>query len=178
MRHVSRQEVIGHLVKLLNALDVCADDSLLFFEDSDVTVHFSVAELIIIEVPQRCRHLVLALVVEDDVERASVVIDFELSAHRFLNSTKKSAHKDDVIDRISIKLANVIWARLRVHDHSHCNWREDLLLPRLHAHVSPATLVSICAWSGWRHLLTLIHIKESLCLICEHSNLFYSKRGR
>ena len=100
--------MIRHFIKLLDPFDERAHDSLLFLEDADVAVDLCVAKLVIVEVPKCCRYLVLALMVEEHVERARVIVDFELCAHRLLDPAEQSACQDDVVDGISVELADVV----------------------------------------------------------------------
>lgn len=125
MRDISSQEVVSHLVELLNTLDVSAHNSLLFFEDPDVAVDLSVAELVVVEVPQRSWYLVLALVVEKYKEGASVVIDLKLSPHRLFYSSDEPARQYYVVYGLTFKLADIIRSRLGVHDHAHCDWSKN-----------------------------------------------------
>ena len=64
VRHICGQEVICQLIKLFYSLDVRPDDRLLFLENTNVAIDFCVAKLIVIEITQGSRHLVLALMVE------------------------------------------------------------------------------------------------------------------
>ena len=90
MCYICTQKVICHLIKLLNALYVGTHNSFLFFENSNVAIDLGIAELIIAEIPQSSWHLILTLVVEQNMECPCVVIDFELRSHRFLNTSKES----------------------------------------------------------------------------------------
>lgn len=64
MRHISAKEVVGELIELLDLLDVRAHNGLLFLEHPDVPVHLCITELVVLEVLQGHRHLVLSFVVE------------------------------------------------------------------------------------------------------------------
>lgn len=124
--YIGGQEVICHLVKLLDALDMRPNDRLFLFEDANVSIHFSVAELIVVEVAQRGRHLVFSLVVEKDMESTCIVINLKLSAHGFLYASQQSADQDDVVDGVAVELANVVRSRLTIHNHPYRDRSKDL----------------------------------------------------
>jgi hypothetical protein len=44
--------VIGQFIKLVDALNVRANDGLLLFENSDVSIYLCIAKLIVVEVSQ------------------------------------------------------------------------------------------------------------------------------
>lgn len=117
--NVSAQKVVRQLVKLFNSLDMRSYDRFFFFEDSNVPVDFGIAKLVVIEISEGGRDLILTLMVKENVESACVVINLELGSHGLLNSTQQTADEDDVVNGVAVKLANVVWPWLRVHDHSH-----------------------------------------------------------
>lgn len=105
--HVSSegaQEVMSDLLRV-DALYVGADDGLLFLEDSNVAVHLHIRELLVFEVLQGGRYLVLTLVVEQYIEGARVVVYFKLSAHRLFDSSQDAADENDVVDRVAVIFA-------------------------------------------------------------------------
>ena len=168
--------MVGHLVKLFDALDVRAHDRLLLLKDTDVTVDLSIAELLVIEVAQGRGHLILALMVEQDVERTSIVIDLKLGAHWLLNTAQEATNQDNVVNRVAVKLADIIGPRLRIHDHTDGHRRENLRLTDLTTLAAHATSpLASCPITGsiWRHRLLvactvlivtlLIHVKEAGC---------------
>ena len=89
----------------VDALYVRANDSLFFLEDSDIAVHFHIRELLVLEVLQRGRNLVLALVVEQHIESSRVVVYFELRTHRLLDPSQDAADQNDVVDRVTVVFA-------------------------------------------------------------------------
>ena len=52
--------------------------------------------LLIVEILECNWHLILALLVEDDFERASVVVNLEASAHSFFYLVGNTSHDDDL----------------------------------------------------------------------------------
>ena len=110
--------MVRELVELLYAFDVSAYDGLLFLKNTDVPVDLGIAELVVVEVAEGCRDLVLAFVVEQNVESACDVINLELSPHGLLNAAQETANQDDVVYGVAVKLANVVRTWLRVHDHA------------------------------------------------------------
>ena len=124
MCYICTQKVICHLIKLLNALYMGTHNSFLFFENSNVAIDLSIAELIIAEIPQSSWHLIFTLVVKQNMECPCVVIDFKLCSHGFFYTSKESTDQDDVIDGVTVELANVIRPRLRIHNHSNCDRSE------------------------------------------------------
>ena len=122
--NVSAQEVVRHFVKLFNPLDMRAYDGLFFFEDPNVSVDFGIAKLVVIEIAEGSRDLILTLMVKEDMESACVVIDLELGSHGLLDSTQQAADEDDVVNGVAVKLANVVGPWLRIHNHSDRDWGE------------------------------------------------------
>lgn len=80
--------MVCHLIELLDAFDMCANDSFLFFKHTDGAVNLYVAELFVIEVTKSGGHLVLAFVVEEHIEGPCVVVDFKLGTHWFFYAAK------------------------------------------------------------------------------------------
>ena len=158
--------MIGHLIELLYTLDMRSHNSLLLLEDPNVSIYLCIAELVIIEVTQGRGHLILSLMVEKNMKGACVVVNFELSSHGLVHSPQKSAYQDNVINRISVKLANVIGSRLRIHNHPNSDGREDLRSPGNHA--SPGTFR--CTTHGLVLLRIrvlwplLVNVEKALCI--------------
>ena len=139
--------MIGHLIKLLNALDVCTNDSLLFFEHSNIPVDLSISELLIVKVSESSRHLILTLVVEKHMEGAGIVVNLELRPHWFFNALEQSANYDDVIDWVSVEFAHIVWSRLGQLDHLQSDWSENFrflgtIIHRTAVGVIPIALVT------------------------------------
>jgi hypothetical protein len=88
MRDISTQEVVSQFIKFVNPLDMCTHNCLLFFKHSDITIYFSIAELIVLEVFQGHRDLVFSLMVEQYMESAGVIINFKLGSHGLFNSSQ------------------------------------------------------------------------------------------
>ena len=115
--------MVRDFVKLLNALDVGAYNSFLFFEHSDGPVDFHIHEmaktvketirfckvkadmaqnslkkvyLLIIEILQSHRDLVFSLLIEDDLEGACVIVNLEQCPHGLLLLGSHSAHDYDL----------------------------------------------------------------------------------
>ena len=157
-----------------------SNDRLLLSENPDVAIDFGVTELVVVEIPQSRGHLILSLVVEKDMECSRIVIDLKLGAHWLLDSSKEAAHKDDVIDRISIELADVIGTWLRIHDHAHRHGCEHFGFAWLVAttHAAPATSTAVgCRAIGRCRLIvsvsgSLICVEKALgCSVCKHRYL-------
>jgi len=153
--NISTQKVVGHLIELLDALDMSAHYGLLFFENPDIAVDLCVAELIVVEVPQSRWYLVLSLVVEQHEEGASVVIDLELRPHRLLHSSNQPASQNYVVDRFTFELANIVRSRLSVHDHAHSDWSENFGFSWL------LLLLSTLATESAALVIYLLRVKES-----------------
>ena len=105
---VCGKEMVCYLIELLDAFDMDANNSFLLFEYTDGAIDLDVAELLVIEVPESLRKLVLVFVVEEDVESAGIVVDFKLGTHGFLYATQDSSTDDDVINWVTFEFANVI----------------------------------------------------------------------
>lgn len=73
--------MICNLIKFVNLLYMSSNNSLFFFENSDVPIYLSIGELLKVEIPQRSWDLVFTLVIEQDCEGIGVVIDFKNSSH-------------------------------------------------------------------------------------------------
>ena len=80
--------MVCHLIELFDAFDVGANDSFLFFEDTDSSIDLDVTELLVVEVSEGGRHLVLAFMVKEDVESTRIIVDFKLGAHWLFYSTE------------------------------------------------------------------------------------------
>lgn len=124
MCNVRRQEVVSQLIKLIDSLNMSAYDCFLLLEDPNVAVYLGVAKLFIAEVPQRSGNLVFTFMVEKNEESPCVVIDLELRAHRLLNTADQAASQDDVVDRFTFELTDVVGSWLGIHDHADCDRRE------------------------------------------------------
>lgn len=85
MSHHYRDEVVGHFIKLVDPFYVSSYYGLLLFKHPNVPIYLGIAELLILKVSQSCGHLVLALVIEEDVESTRVVIDLKLGPHGLIN---------------------------------------------------------------------------------------------
>ena len=105
---VCGKEMVCYLIELLDAFDMDANNSFLLFEYTDGAIDLDVAELLVIEVTESLRKLVLVFVVEEDVESASIVVDFKLGTHGLLYATEESPTDDDVINWVTFEFANVI----------------------------------------------------------------------
>jgi len=89
--HINSQEVVGELIKLLDTLNMRSNNSLLFLEHTDVTVHFDVGKLLIAEITQSGWHLVLTLVVEQNVESTGIIVYFKLGTHGLFYTSEDAA---------------------------------------------------------------------------------------
>ncbi len=89
--------MISYLVEFFDSLNMRAYYRLLILEHSYVSIYFDVCKLFIVKVPQGSRYLIFSLVIEKDIVCMSVIIDLELSAHRFFKPSKQSANYDHVI---------------------------------------------------------------------------------
>ena len=146
MRHISRQEMVSKLVKLLYPLDMSANDSFFLLEDPNIAVYFNVAKLVIVKILERGWDLVFTFVVKKDVKSACVVVNFELSTHRLLDATQKSAANDDVGYRVSFKLTDVIRSRKCIHNHPdghRCEHFRFFLLGIAHGSVLHSSLLIV-----------------------------------
>ena len=116
--------MVGHLIKLCNSFNVSAYYSLFFFKYSNITVNFSIAKLVILEIPQGLGNLILTFVIEKNKKSSCVVIDLKLSAHGLFYSPDKSAGQDNIVDWVTIELTHIIRSRSGIHNHSYSNWCE------------------------------------------------------
>ena len=119
--------MICYLIEFVDPFDVRADYGLLLLEHPDISVNLDIRELLIVKAPQCCGHLVLTLVIEQHVVSVRVVVDFELSAHRLLQTPEQTAHDDHVIQRLTIEFTDIIRPRLGVVDHLERHWRENFV---------------------------------------------------
>jgi hypothetical protein len=146
MRHISRQEMVGKLVELLDPLDMSANYSFFLLKDPDIAVYFHIAKLVIVKILECGWDLVLAFVVEKDVKSACVVVNFKLSTHRLLDATQKSAADNDVGYRVSFELTDVIRSRKCIHNHPDGNGCEHFrffLLGIAHGSVLHSSLLIV-----------------------------------
>ena len=123
--------MVANFIKFLNALNVRPDDRLLILEHSDVSVDFYIGELLVVEVSEGGRHLILALVIEEDVIGMSVIINLELGPHWLLKSPKQSTHHYHIIHWLPIELADVVRPGLGLKDHFKSHRSEHFLPSRL-----------------------------------------------
>ena len=121
--------MVCELVELRDPLYMGSNYCLFFFENSDVAVNLRVAELIVLEVPQRGRNLVFAFMIEQDEEGAGVVIDLELGPHRFLYSTDQTTGKNDVVNGVTFEFTDVVRTGLGVHYHSYSDRGKNFGFP-------------------------------------------------
>ena len=135
--------MIGHLIKLLNALDVCTNDSLLLLEHSDIPVDLSISELLIVEISESSRHLILTLVVEKHMEGAGVVVNLKLRPHWLFYAFQQSANDNDVIDWVSVELAHIVWSGLGQLNHLQSDWSEDFRFLGTIVHRTAVVVASI-----------------------------------
>lgn len=80
--------MVSYLFKIGYSLDMHSDYCFLFFKNSDVAIYLDVVKLLIMEIPQCYRNLMLSLVIEYDMKCACVIIDLECCPHRFFHSFK------------------------------------------------------------------------------------------
>ena len=78
--------MVCQLIKFFDSLDVGSNDGLLLLEDPDVSINFHISKLLVLEISESSRNLILTLVIKQDVEGASVIIYFKLSPHRLFYS--------------------------------------------------------------------------------------------
>ena len=129
---------------------MCADNSLLLFEYPDISIYFNICKLFILEVLQCSWHLVLALMVKQHVKSTSVVVDLKLSSHWFFDTTQYTATENDIVDRISVIFANIVWSWLSICHHFNGYWCKNLCL------ASFSTLILVIESHGIGSLLLLI----------------------
>lgn len=125
------EEVVGDLLKFLNAPDVSANNSLLFFVDSDCAEDLCVGELLVVEVLEGSWQLVLIFLIEDDLARGSIVVDLKNDTHGFFTTRNYSAHDNDLAHLLSVDLESVIWCDRGFIDHLESDRDEDLILAGL-----------------------------------------------
>jgi len=123
--------MVGHFVELLNPFDVGAYDSLLLFKHSDRSVDLNVHEALVVEILQGDRHLVFSLLVEDDFEAASVIVDFKEGTHGLLLLSGHTAHNNDLVDGVTIDLADIVRSGLSLLNHLQCDRGKDAVLSAL-----------------------------------------------
>jgi len=92
------EQVVCHLIELINLLDMSSDNGLLFLEDADSSVDFHVHFVLILEVFQGNWHFVLTLLVKNDLESAGVIVDLEQSPHGLLRPLNNTAYDDDLTE--------------------------------------------------------------------------------
>jgi len=109
--------MVGQLIKLLDLLNMRTDNGLLFLEYSDIAINFNIGELLVLEVLERSGNLVFALMIEQNVECACVIVDFELSSHWFFDTAQDASAENDIVDGISVIFAHIIWSWLSICDH-------------------------------------------------------------
>lgn len=179
--HEHLQQMVRHLVKLLNLLNMRANDCLLLLKDSDGPIDLHIHETLIVEIFESHWNLVFSLLVEDNLEYTSVVRNLEECAHGLLLFADHAAHDNDLIDLISIDLADVIGLRLGLLDHFKGDGSEDAVFPPLPAkfasHSPLATLrvriaVKVIVEAGCstkaRSTNVVSWVEEALILTREH----------
>ena len=129
------------------------NNSLFLFKNSDVAVYLRVAELIVLEVPQCGRDLVFAFMVEQNKEGTGVVIDLKLGPHRLLYSSDQATSKNNVVDGVSFKLADVVRTWLGIHNHSYSDRCKNFGLSLLLVVVGTVTFAHTRWWCS-----TLVHL--------------------
>ena len=142
--------MVCQLIKFFDSLDVGSNDGLLLLEDPDVSINFHISKLLVLEISESSRNLILTLVIKQDVEGTSVIIYFKLSPHRLFYSPENSTTKNDVIYRISIIFTNIIWSGLRIGYHFYCDRGEYFgftsLLDRRCAHTNLVVIQADHIW--------------------------------
>ena len=73
--------MIGYLFKFLNPLDMRPNDRLLFLKYTNIPIYLGIRELLILEGFQGSWNLILSLVIEHNVVRASSIVYLELRPH-------------------------------------------------------------------------------------------------
>lgn len=68
------EQMVCHLVEFIYAFDVCAHNSLLFFENSDCPVHFYIKQFVKVKALQGGWNFIFSFLVENNLESLSVVI--------------------------------------------------------------------------------------------------------
>jgi len=136
------EEMVGNLVHLFDLLNVSTDDGFLLLEHSDSSVHLDIHQLLIVKVLECDGNLVLALLVEDNLERSGVVVDLEAGAHSLFDLVGDTSDNDDIVDSFTLDFTDIIWSWLGLLDHLHGDWGEDSVLASLTSEVSTLVLVS------------------------------------
>jgi len=113
----------------------------------------------------------LSLLVEDDFEGASIIVNLEYSAHGLLEAVDDSASNDYIVDGLAIDLTNVVRTRTSFLDHSHGDWRKNSGLTLLSLIVISTEVVgSFLTRESVRVILThLLRHEESSVVACELS---------
>lgn len=137
--------MVRHFVKLLNLLDVGPNNRFLFFKHSDRSVDLHVHKVLVIEILESNRHLILSLLVEDDLKRARVIVDFKESAHGLLLLGSDAANDDDLVDRVAIDLTDVVRARRCLLDHLERDGGKDAILAPLTIKVATCAILHVAS---------------------------------
>lgn len=168
--------MIGHLVELLYTLDMSPYDSLFLLEDPNITIYFCITELVVIEVTQGRGHLILSLMVEKNMKGACVIVNLELGSHWLVHSSQESANQDNVINGISVKLANVIGSWLRIHNHPNGDGRKNFRSPGIHASSGTFRCTAHGLVLRIRILWPLlVNVEKALCIaVGKHTHSLYS----
>ena len=58
-----------------------AHDSLLLLEYTNISIHFNVRKLFIVKISEGGWNLIFALMIEENVECAGIIVELELSPH-------------------------------------------------------------------------------------------------
>ena len=120
------QQVVRHLVKFLNLLDMSAHDCFLFLEYADSAINFDIhqmpkksgkvwiknwdelkwrkVDLLVIKVLESNWDLILAFLVENDFKCACVVVDLKQGAHRLFLLCSDASHNDDLYTKKSLTI--------------------------------------------------------------------------
>ena len=133
--------MVTDLIKFLNPLYVRPDNRLLILENSDVSVDLYIGELLVVEVSEGGGHLILALVIEEDIIGMGVIINLELGPHGLLKAPQKPTDHNHIVHRLPIELADVIRPGLGLKDHFQSHWSENFLPSRLA--LVPVIIVSV-----------------------------------
>ena len=125
------QEMVSDLVVVGDLLDVGANDGPLLLEDSDGTNDVDIDVFSLVEVLESSWHLVLTLLVEDDLVDAGVIADFKHDSHVLLLNVDDSAHDLDVLNLVAVNFELLVWADGGVFEHLEGHWNEDSWLSLL-----------------------------------------------
>lgn len=165
MGHKDLEQVICDFIELVNLLDMCPHDCLLFLEHSNRSVNFDIHFVLILEVLQSDRDFILTFLVKNHFEGASIVIDFEKSSHRLFCALDDTSNYNDIIDGFAFDFANVVRARTRLVDHLHSDWGKDSILAAVSMPTGKSIVVSLLFDSGAHHVSSrgtnLIRHKEA-----------------